>query len=328
MKVNLPALPLDALEALAASGDAPSLFAGTPVLSVALEGTAAPSALLQQWLQQIACPVIGLGSGSAPLAADCDVVVADAAAASPLLAQIEATPRAAAVAMQVLRQVQGLALAPALMIESLAYATLQAGPEYQAWLAQQRQASPVASDSGPAVVVAETPEGWHLRLNRSSTRNAMSVEMRDALLTALTQVAADSHAKPITLSGEGACFSTGGELGEFGSTPDPASGHLIRTLALPGRALAAVADRCTAVLHGACIGSGIEFPAFASRVEARSGAWFQLPELRMGLIPGAGGCVSISRRIGRQRTAWMLLSGRRITAQTALEWRLIDALIH
>ena len=47
----------------------------------------------------------------------------------------------------------------------------------------------------------------------------------------------------------------------------------------------------------------------------------------MGLIPGAGGTVSIARRIGRQRTAWMVLTGRRITARTALEWGLVDALV-
>jgi enoyl-CoA hydratase/carnithine racemase len=79
-------------------------------------------------------------------------------------------------------------------------------------------------------------------------------------------------------------------------------------------------------VHGACIGSGIEFPAFASRIEATPDAWFQLPELRYGLIPGAGGCVSVSRRIGRQRSAWMVLSGARVDARTALDWGLVDAI--
>jgi hypothetical protein len=73
-------------------------------------------------------------------------------------------------------------------------------------------------------------------------------------------------------------------------------------------------------LHGACIGSGIEFPAFAGRVVAAPDAWFQLPELTFGLIPGAGGCVSISRRIGRQRMARLVLSGNRIMAERALAW--------
>ncbi|HQZ02024.1 MAG TPA: enoyl-CoA hydratase/isomerase family protein, partial [Thauera sp.] len=56
-------------------------------------------------------------------------------------------------------------------------------------------------------------------------------------------------------------------------------------------------------------------------------SFFQLPEIRFGLIPGAGGCVSIPRRIGRQRTAYLALSARRINAATALEWGLIDEIV-
>ena len=47
----------------------------------------------------------------------------------------------------------------------------------------------------------------------------------------------------------------------------------------------------------------------------------------MGLVPGAGGTVSITRRIGRQRTALLALTGRTIDAPTALEWGLIDAAV-
>ncbi len=51
-----------------------------------------------------------------------------------------------------------------------------------------------------------------------------------------------------------------------------------------------------------------------------------LPELGLGLIPGAGGTVSVTRRIGRWRTAYLVLSGRTIDADTALDWGLIDAI--
>ena len=54
------------------------------------------------------------------------------------------------------------------------------------------------------------------------------------------------------------------------------------------------------------------------RVAAAPDAFFQLPEVGMGLVPGAGGTVSLPRRIGRQRTAEMALSGKRIDAETAL----------
>jgi enoyl-CoA hydratase/carnithine racemase len=81
-------------------------------------------------------------------------------------------------------------------------------------------------------------------------------------------------------------------------------------------------------VQGACVGAGLEMAAFAARLIATPEAWFQLPELAMGLIPGAGGCVSVPRRIGRQRAALMFLSGRRINAATALRWGLIDAIEH
>ena len=88
--------------------------------------------------------------------------------------------------------------------------------------------------------------------------------------------------------------------------------------------IAKLGDQLTIRLHGACIGAGIELPAFASRVEADSETWFQLPEVSFGLVPGAGGTVSILKRIGRARLAAMALTGDPLDAATALEWGLID----
>jgi enoyl-CoA hydratase/carnithine racemase len=77
-------------------------------------------------------------------------------------------------------------------------------------------------------------------------------------------------------------------------------------------------------VHGACIGAGIEVPAFAGRVLAAPDAYVMLPEVSMGLVPGAGGTVSITGRIGRWRTAWLALTGSRLDAHTALSWGLVD----
>jgi enoyl-CoA hydratase/carnithine racemase len=57
---------------------------------------------------------------------------------------------------------------------------------------------------------------------------------------------------------------------------------------------------------------------------ARPDTVIGLPEVAMGLIPGAGGTVSLPRRIGRHRTAWLALTGRTIDAPTAREWGLVD----
>lgn len=297
------------------------LFEATPL-------AAADTLRVASWLRHLPCPSIAIASQPSSLSDAADVVVASADDAAPLLARTARNPIAAAVLVQVLRLVEQLPLAAALTAESLAYSTLQAGPEYRRWLAAHR-ASALAphSETGPAVLMRREQTQLKLSLNRASKRNAMSVEMRDALIEALQLVLADDSIERVRLDGLGACFSTGGDLAEFGSAPDPATAHVVRSLALPGRLLAACAARVEVHVHGACIGSGIELPAFAGRLVATSDAWFQLPELAMGLIPGAGGCISIARRIGRQRTALMALTGRRIKAEQALAWGLVDAVV-
>ena len=75
------------------------------------------------------------------------------------------------------------------------------------------------------------------------------------------------------------------------------------------------------------MGAGIELAAFATRVSAHPEASIALPELALGLIPGAGGTVSVTRRIGRQRCAQLALHGGPISAGTALEWGLIDEIL-
>jgi enoyl-CoA hydratase/carnithine racemase len=77
-------------------------------------------------------------------------------------------------------------------------------------------------------------------------------------------------------------------------------------------------------VHGQVLGSGLEMAAFCGWVQAHPDAVLGLPELSLGLIPGAGGTVSITRRIGRWRTAYLVLSGKRIDAATALRWGLVD----
>ena len=284
-------------------------------------------ARIRSWLRELPCPSIAIAAASMALTPACDVVLDDAAAAGALLDNNRRSPIAAAVLVQLLRAIETLPVGDALTAESLAYATLQAGPEFRRWLEANRSMSPaVPTDEGPAVAMERDQETLRLELNRPSNRNGMSVEMRDALVEALQLVLSDDSIRRVRLSGRGKCFSTGGDLTEFGTAPDPATAHVVRSLAVPGRFLAACAARVEAHVHGACIGSGIEFPAFAGRVIAASDAYFQLPELKFGLIPGAGGCVSITRRIGRQRTAWLALSGQRIKAAQALDWGLADAI--
>jgi enoyl-CoA hydratase/carnithine racemase len=167
----------------------------------------------------------------------------------------------------------------------------------------------------------------HVTLTRADARNALDTAMRDQLVDALQLASLDDSITEVHLRGEGPAFCAGGDLDEFGARPDPATAHLVRMLQSVGRAIHSVADRVTAHVHGACRGSGVELPAFAGRVVASQSATFGLPEVSLGLIPGAGGTVSLPLRIGRHRTAWLALTGQTVDAATALEWGLVDELV-
>ena len=130
----------------------------------------------------------------------------------------------------------------------------------------------------------------------------------------------------LTLRAEGRCFSTGGDLAEFGSARDLAAAHVIRTRRSCAQLLHRLEGRAEVRLHGACIGSGIEVPAAAARRVAAPDLVVQLPELRMGLIPGAGGTVTLARAVGRHRLLWCALGAFRIGAAQALDWGLVHAI--
>lgn len=236
-------------------------------------------------------------------------------------------PHASAVCDDVLRSldVTGPALA-GIVTESLAYSTLQSGPEFARWLAERGPATPPAI---PDPVLAERNGGTlRIRFNRPLRHNAFSTDARALLLEALTVALLDDTVTEVVLSGNGPSFCSGGDLGEFGTFTDPATAHLARTRHSPALALDELTRRlgrdCRAEIHGRVLGSGLEMAAFCGWVSCRSDTVLGLPELMLGLIPGAGGTLSITRRIGRWRTAYLVLSGHAIDPATALAWGLVD----
>lgn len=242
-----------------------------------------------------------------------------------LASAVRANPQASTVAAAVLRLTATLPFADALTVESLAYSALLGGAEFARWRSESESRSPSPAPSEP-VRVERDGDRVTLTLNDPESRNAMTAAMRDALYEALANALDDPRRPTLVLQGTGKCFSTGGDLAEFGTAQDLAEAHLVRILHSSARALDALGDRAEVRLHGACVGSGIEVAAAAHRRVGAADSWFQLPEVSMGLIPGAGGTVTVARAIGRHRTMWMLLSGKRIDAAKALDWGLIHAI--
>lgn len=235
------------------------------------------------------------------------------------------SPVATAMLARVLRLGEGLDFEDALELESLAYSTLLGGAEFARWLAAAPREDSGARAASP---VRYERSGDHVTLTLASpdNRNAMTAAMRDALYEALVNVLEDPSMPNLTLRGEGRCFSTGGDLAEFGTARDLAAAHVIRTQRSVARLLHRLGSRAATHLHGACIGSGIEVPAAAARRTGAPDLIVQLPELRMGLIPGAGGTASLSRAIGRHRLLWLALGAFRIGAEQALDWGLIHSI--
>lgn len=256
----------------------------------------------------------------------CAVSVPDPLNAGEILrTRAEAASQPALLLARLLRIGESLSVGQALDLESLTYSTLLAGPSFAQWLAargeHRRVPPPQAAD---AVLIRRDGGTLHLTLNRPDRRNAHSRDLRDALVAGLRIAELDDTVIDVVLDGRGPSFCSGGDLDEFGTAPDPATAHLIRTHAGAARPLHAVSSRLTARVHGHCVGAGIELPAFAGSVIADAGSIFRLPELDMGLIPGAGGTVSIPRRIGRWRTLYLVLTAAPITAELALRWGLVD----
>jgi enoyl-CoA hydratase len=323
---------IDTLEGAGSLSDF-SPLTGTSALVVDLDGARRIgrdiASRVRTRLRELPCPTIAIRRVPTRyvLEGDFDVLVRSEEDLEKAVAGVSAHPLAAATVVQVLRYGEKLPLHEALVAESLAYSVLQAGPEFAAWAAAR--AAPRAdtkASAEPAVLVSRSGDRLDVVLNRPERHNAYSVEMRDALTEALELAAADTTLHEIVLSGRGASFSAGGDLTEFGSRPDPATAHAVRSARNAARVLSHCAERVRAEVHGACIGAGAELAAFAAFVIARPDAYFELPEVGMGLIPGAGGTASIPRRIGRQRAAFLALSGARIDAKTALEWGLVDSI--
>jgi enoyl-CoA hydratase/carnithine racemase len=310
----------------AASGDTATVLGGQPLLLVdATVGTAAPGFSAGS----VPVVIVGVVDGDDVDVAGIDpspydvLLSADDPMLPALVAQVARCPVAASALAVLLRASEQRPIEDGLANESAVYSTLQAGPEFAAWR-RTRGDGGLPPDLEPPVLIERVGDELHVTLNRPRRHNAVTAALRDGLSEALTLAAADETIGAVHLSGNGPSFCSGGDLAEFGSFPDPATAHVTRLTRSPARLAHQIAGRLHVHLHGACMGAGIEVPALAGHVVAASDTVIALPELALGLVPGAGGTASIPKRIGRHRTAALALSGSRIDAATALAWGLVD----
>jgi enoyl-CoA hydratase/carnithine racemase len=310
LRALLDAAEIEALSVVTGAGMVTLVDDGSALEGLAAAVASVPCAFVASADDDRLAPVVDV------FADDEDVAV--------IAAQMERTPLAATAMLLLLRGGADRTIDEGLVAESVTYSMLQGGPEFASWRAGRPRRERAEPDQ--PVHTERTGARLTITLDRPHVHNAFNSAVRDGLAEALSEAAVDESIVEIVLRGAGPSFCSGGDLDEFGRFPDPASSHMIRLTRSPARLVARLADRVVVHAHGSCMGAGMELPAFAGRVVANPEARFALPELSLGLVPGAGGTVSLPRRIGRHRTAWLALTGAILDAPTALDWGLVDDL--
>ncbi|MEW2916188.1 3-hydroxyacyl-CoA dehydrogenase NAD-binding domain-containing protein [Ruegeria sp. ANG10] len=148
--------------------------------------------------------------------------------------------------------------------------------------------------------------------------NAASQAVRAGLLAAIAETEANTTAKAVILCAEGRTFTAGADVREFDKQPMPP--HLPDVI----QAIEDTTKPWIAALHGSVLGGGLEIALGCSHRVALRSTRFGLPEVTLGLIPGAGGTVRLPRLIDPLEALNMVTSGKPISAATALNLGLID----
>ena len=164
-------------------------------------------------------------------------------------------------------------------------------------------------------------------LNRPQVRNALNIQMRDDFSEVLSAVADDPEVRSLLITGEGGAFCSGADLTEFGTAPSLVEARAVRWERDVWGQLCSLSKPVITAVHGYCIGSGLEILLFSDIRVAAAGTVFALPEVRLGMIPAAGGTQTLRRSVGAAAALDLLLTGRRFDAEEALQLKLITRVI-
>ena len=151
--------------------------------------------------------------------------------------------------------------------------------------------------------------------------NALRHGVRKGILESVIAARDDASVEAIVLTGAGRTFVAGADITEFGKPPQPPS--LIEVIAM----LDDVKKPTIAAVHGTPLGGGLELTLGCHFRVAAAGTRLGLPEIKLGLIPGAGGTQRLPRLVGIEKALPMILSGDPIPAKDALAAGLVDEII-
>jgi enoyl-CoA hydratase/carnithine racemase len=164
-----------------------------------------------------------------------------------------------------------------------------------------------------------------LRLNSPETRNALSLQMRAELITALERLDADPEVRCIVIAGSDKVFAAGADIRAMAERPLDAPADTEAAAIWPR--MAAIETPLVAAVSGYALGGGCELAMACDMIVADEGARFGQPEVTLGIIPGAGGTQRLTRVIGKHRAMEYVLTGRHFNAQMAVGWGLVNKAI-
>jgi len=162
----------------------------------------------------------------------------------------------------------------------------------------------------------------HLTLNRPAARNALNNALLSELATTLEAAAADSEISVCVITGNERCFAAGADLNEMAEKDLAATLNDIRPQ-LWAR-INAFSKPLIAAVNGYALGAGCELALLCDVVIAGENARFGLPEITLGIMPGAGGTQRLIRSVGKSLASKMVLTGESITARQALTAGLVS----
>lgn len=179
-------------------------------------------------------------------------------------------------------------------------------------------------------VLCSIEDGVALVTLNNPPLNLVTLELTRQLNALVTKLAADPNVRVMVLTGSGSkAFCAGSDIKEF---PDMmAAGAVVpKKLALENEAYSRVDDFAKptiAALNGLAFGGGLELAVCCDLVVAEAGNQVALPEIKLGVFPGSGGTIRVTRRIGEARAKEMMFFGDPIPVETALSWGLINRVV-
>ncbi len=178
--------------------------------------------------------------------------------------------------------------------------------------------------AAPESLIVERPstEIVVLQINRPAVRNALNLELRERLAEEVARHAAMPEIRCLLVTGSQTVFAAGADIAEMvDSGPIEI---MTRNVQRYWRVLADCPKPLIAAVEGFALGGGLELALCADIIIAGEGARFGLPEVKVGIIPGAGGTQKLTRLIGSKRAMLLLMTGRMFGATEALNMGVVS----